>query len=143
MGELATHRDLLSPRQNHLLAALAAAELEPWLPHLKLAELPLGRVLYEPGSRMDDVYFPVSGLVSLLFTLEDGHATELGVVGNDGCIGLALLLGGETTPSRAVVQIAGYAYRIRACDVVDEFRKGGGATRVLLLYVQALMTQMM
>ena len=132
----------VSPRQNHLLAELTAAELEPLLPHMTLTGLALGTVLYEPGSRMDDVYFPISGVVSLIYTLEDGHTTELAIVGNDGCIGLALLLGGETTPSQAIVQIAGYAYRIRAKAVIREFHNGGGATRVLLRYVQSLMTQM-
>jgi CRP-like cAMP-binding protein len=123
-------------------AALPAAELESLLPHMTLTELALGSVLYEPGSRMDEVYFPVSGLVSLLYTLEDGHTTDLAVVGNDGCIGIALLLGGETTPSRAVVQIAGYAYRIRGSAIVAEFHKGRGMCHVLLRYVQSLMTQM-
>ena len=129
-------------QQNHLLAALTATELEPLQPHMTLTGLALGSVLYEPGSRMNDMYFPISGIVSLLYTLEDGHTTELAIVGNDGCVGLALLLGGETTPSRAVVQIGGYAYRISASAIVAEFRNGGGATRVLLRYVQALMTQM-
>jgi CRP-like cAMP-binding protein len=132
----------ISPTQNRLLAALTAAELEPLLPYMALTPLALGGVLHEPGSRMDHVYFPVSGLVSLLYTLQDGHTTELAVVGNDGCIGLALFLGGQTTPSRAVVQIAGFAYRIRASTLVAEFHKCGGMSRVQLLYVQALMTQM-
>ena len=131
-----------SPRQNHLLAALTEAELEPLLPHMTLTGLAPGTVLYEPGSKMDDVYFPVSGVVSLLYTLEDGHTTDLAIVGNDGCVGLALLLGGETTVSHAIVQIAGYAYRIRSSAVVAEFRNGSGTTRVLLRYVQSLMTQM-
>ena len=142
LSERTTYRESISPRQNHLLAALTAAELEALLPHMKLTGLALGSVLYEPGSKMDDVYFPISGVVSLLHTLKDGHSTELAVVGNDGCIGIALLLGGETTPSRAVVQIEGYAYRIRSSALVAEFRKGGGISRVLLRYVQSLMTQM-
>ena len=142
MSEPTTHPQSFSPRQNHLLAALTAGELELLLPHMTLTELALGAVLYEPGSRMDEVFFPVSGLVSLLYTLEDGHTTELAVVGNDGCIGLALLLGGQSTPSQAVVQIAGQAYRIPASVVVAEFHSGGGPTRVLLRYVQSLMTQM-
>jgi CRP-like cAMP-binding protein len=136
------HPDSVSPRKNRLLAALTPAELEPLLPYMALTGLALGEVLYEPGSRMQDLYFPVSGVVSLLYILEDGHTTELAIVGNDGCVGVALLLGGETTPSRAVVQIAGHAYRIRASAVLAEFRSGGGMTRVLLRYVQALMTQM-
>lgn len=132
----------MSPRQNHLLAALPAAELEGLLPHMTLTRLALGSVLYEPGSKLHDLYFPISGVVSLLYTLEDGHTTELAIVGNDGCIGIALLLGGETTPSQATVQIAGYAYRISASAVVSEFRNGSGTTRVLLRYIQSLMTQM-
>src|SRR5512134_2971931 len=131
-----------SPSQNRLLAALTAAELEPLLPHMTLTGLALGTVLYEPGSKMADVYFPISGVVSLLYVLEDGHTTELAVVGNDGCVGIALFLGGETTPSQAVVQIAGYAYRVRASAIVAEFRKGDGISRVLLRYIQSLMTQM-
>ena len=138
-----THPESISARQNHLLAAPTTAELEPLLPHMTLTGLALGSVLYEPGSKMADVYFPISGVVSLLYTLEDGHTTELAIVGNDGCVGIALLLGGETTPSQAIVQIAGYAYRISASTIVAEFRNGGATSRVLLRYVQALMTQMM
>ena len=118
MSKQTTHRESTSPRQNHLLAALTAAELEPLLPHMALTELALGTALYEPGSRMDDLYFPISGIVSLLHTLADGHTTELAIVGNDGCIGIAVLLGGDTTPSQAMVQIAGYAYRIPSSAVV-------------------------
>ena len=141
-SEQATPPETGSPRQNHLLAALTMAELETLAPHMTLTALRLDSVLYEPGSRMDDVYFPISGLVSLLYTLEDGDTTELALVGNDGCIGIALLLGGETTLSRAVVQVSGYAYRVRSSAIVAEFRKGGGACRVLLRYIQSLMTQM-
>jgi CRP-like cAMP-binding protein len=141
-GHIARHPESISPRRNHLLAVLTAAELEPLLPHMKLTGLPLGAVLYDPGSRMDDLYFPISGVVSLLYTLEDGHTTELAIVGNDGCVGIALLLGGETTPSQAVVQIAGYGYRVGSSVIVAEFRKGGGTSRVLLRYIQSLMTQM-
>jgi CRP-like cAMP-binding protein len=104
--------------------------------------LPLGAVLYESGSQMRDCYFPVSGLVSLLHTLEDGGTAEIAVVGNDGCVGVAILLGGGTTPSRAVVQIAGYAYRVESEAVLAEFRRGGPAQHVLLRYIQSLMTQM-
>jgi CRP-like cAMP-binding protein len=142
MGEQTTHSESISPRQNHLLAALTAGELEPLLPHMTITGLALGTVLYEPGSKMDDVYFPISGVVSLLYTLEDGHTAELAIVGNDGCVGIALLLGGETTPSQAVVQIAGYAYRVSSSAVVAEFRNGRGTSRVLLRYIQSLITQM-
>jgi len=142
MGARAADLKSLSPSENRLLASLTTADLQPLLPNMTLTGLALGTVLYEPGSRMDDVYFPVSGVVSLLYVLADGHTTELAVVGNDGCVGIALLLGGETTPSQAVVQIAGYAYRIRSSVVLAEFRKGGHTTRVLLRYIQALITQM-
>ena len=136
------HPESISPRRNHLLAALTAAELEALLPHMRFTGLALTTMLHEPGSRMEDLYFPISGIVSLLHTLADGHTTELAIVGNDGCVGIALLLGGETTPSEAVVQIPGYAYRVRASVIVAEFRKGGGTSRVLLRYIQSLMTQM-
>jgi len=103
--------------------------------------LPLGRVLYESGLRMRHVYFPVSGLVSLLYTLDDGGSAELAVVGNDGCLGVAILLGGSTTPTRAVVQIAGYAYEVDSATVLKEFHRAGPVQSVLLRYVQARMTQ--
>jgi CRP-like cAMP-binding protein len=131
-----------SPSQNRLLAALTTADLESLLPHMTLTGLALGTVLYDSGSEMDDMYFPISGVVSLLYVLADGHSTELAVVGNDGCVGIALVLGGQTTPSRAVVQIAGYAYRVRSSAILAEFRKGGRTARVLLRYIQALITQM-
>lgn len=133
----------VSPRQNRLLAALTPAELEPLLPHMTLIGLPLGSVLYDPVSEMDEVYFPVCGVVSLSHTLVDGHATELAIVGNDGCIGIAPLLGGGTTPAQATVQIEGFAYGITASVVVAEFRKCHGATGVLLRYAQSLITQIM
>src|SRR5688572_9241706 len=140
-GRVATFRSP-SPSQNHLLGALTTAELQPLLPHMTFTGLALGTVLYEPESKMDDVYFPVSGVVSLLYVLGDGRTTELAVVGDDGCVGIALLLGGQTTPSQAVVQISGYAYRARSSVVLAEFRKGGRFGRVLLRYIQALITQM-
>jgi CRP-like cAMP-binding protein len=142
VGARATHLKNLSPSENHLLASLTTEDLAPLLPHMTLTGLALGTVLYEPGSKMDDVYFPISGVVSLLYVLADGHTTELAVVGNDGCVGIALLLGGDTTPSEAVVQIAGYAYRIKSSVILAEFRKGGSTARVLLRYIQALITQM-
>ena len=131
-----------SPRENHLLAALPAADLERLLPYLRPAALPLGAVLYESGSPMRHCYFPVSGVVSVLQTLENGHMAEIAVIGNDGCVGVAILLGTRTTPSRAVVQIAGDAYRIDSDVVLSEFCKGGPIQSVLLCYVQSLMTQM-
>ena len=130
-----------SPRENHLLAALPAADFERLLPYLRPAALPLGAVLYESGSPMQHCYFPVSGLVSVLQTLEDGHMAEIAVIGNDGCVGVAILLGTRTTPSRAVVQIAGHAYRIDSDVVFSEFAKGGPLQGVLLRYVQSLIAQ--
>ena len=142
MGARAAHLKNLSPSENRLLASLVTEDLAPLLPHMTLTGLALGTVLYDPGSKMDDVYFPISGVVSLLYVLADGHTTELAIVGNDGCVGIALLLGGDTTPSEAVVQIAGYAYRIKSSVILAEFRKGGPTARVLLRYIQALITQM-
>jgi CRP-like cAMP-binding protein len=129
------------PRENNLLAALPAADLERLLSYLRPEPLPLGAVLYESGSPMRHCYFPVSGLVSVLQTLEDGHMAEIAVIGNDGCVGVAILLGTRTTPSRAVVQIAGDAYRIDSDVVLSEFSKGGSMQGVLLRYVQSLMAQ--
>jgi CRP-like cAMP-binding protein len=136
------HAERRSPKENHLLAALPTADCERLRRHMTFTTLPLGAVLYESGSQMRDCYFPVSGLVSLLYTLEDGGTAEIAVVGNDGCVGVAILLGGGTTPSRAVVQIAGYAYRVESEAVLAEFRRGGPAQHVLLRYIQSLMTQM-
>jgi CRP-like cAMP-binding protein len=131
-----------SPKDNYLLAALPTADVERLQRSMMFTALPLGAVLYESGTQMRDCYFPVSGLVSLLYTLEDGGTAEIAVVGNDGCVGVAILLGGGTTPSRAVVQIAGHAYRVNSEAVLAEFRRGGPTEHVLLRYIQSLMTQM-
>jgi CRP-like cAMP-binding protein len=103
-----------NPRQNHLLAALPAADLERLQPHLKLVLLPLGEPLYESGIVLRHVYFPTNSIVSLLYVMADGASAEIAVVGNEGVIGVSLFMGGETTPSRAVVQSAGHAYQLRA-----------------------------
>jgi len=142
MADHAQHSERLSPKENYLLAALPAADFERLRGSMTPTALPLGAVLYESGSQMRDCYFPVSGLVSLLYTLEDGGTAEIAVVGNDGCVGVAILLGGGTTPSRAVVQIAGHAYRVKSEAVLAEFRSGGTTEHVLLRYIQSLMTQM-
>lgn len=136
------HPQRISPRENHLLAALPVEDLERLQRSLRLTGLPLGTVLYESGSQMRDVYFPVSGLVSLLYTLENGGTAEIAVVGNDGCVGIAILLGGGTTPSRAVVQIEGYAYKVASDIIMAEFDKGAQMQQLLLRYIQSLMTQM-
>lgn len=105
-------------------------------------KLPLGAVLHEPGSQMRHVYFPVSGLVSLLQALADGSVAESAILGNDGCVGTAILLGGGMTPCRAVVQVAGYAYRIGSDTILDEFHRSDALQLTLLRYIQALITQM-
>ena len=130
------------PLQNHLLAALPAAERERLLPQLQLVEMPLGRVLYESGDVLRHVYFPTDSIVSLLYVLADGASAEISVVGNDGLIGIALFMGGETTPSRAIVQSAGFAYRLVGQELKDEFHRAGELQLLLLRYTQALITQM-
>ena len=130
------------PRQNHLLAALSPAEQERLYPTLKLLPMPLGKVLYESGDVLRHVYFPTSSIVSLLYVMEDGASAEISVVGNEGLIGIALFMGGETTPSRAIVQSAGHAYRLPSERLKDEFHRSGGMQLLLLRYTQALITQM-
>ena len=130
-----------SPLGNRLLAALPAADLACLSPEMEFVALALGDTLYESGSHLRHVYFPVAGVVSLLIVTEDGGTAEIAVIGNDGCVGIALLLGGETTLDRAVVQIAGHAYRLPAEAVLREFKRGRAAQLLLLRYVQALMTQ--
>jgi len=130
------------PQQNHLLAALPAEERERLSPDLQLVHLPLGKALYESGDVLRHVYFPLDCIVSLLYVLADGASAEISVVGNDGIIGIALFMGGETTPSRAIVQSAGYAYRLIGQRLKDEFRRNGQVQLLLLRYTQALITQM-
>ena len=111
-------------------------------PHLELVEMPLGKVLYESGDVLRHVYFPTDSIVSLLYVMEDGASAEISVVGNEGLIGVALFMGGETTPSRAIVQSAGYAYRLVGQRLKDEFHRNGEMQILLLRYTQALLTQM-
>jgi CRP-like cAMP-binding protein len=131
-----------NPRQNHLLAALPVAEREQLFQHLELIELPLGKVLYESGDQLRHVYFPTDSIVSLLYVLQDGASAEISVVGNEGLIGIALFMGGETTPSRAIVQSAGHAYRLIGQRLKDEFHQNGDLQLLMLRYTQALITQM-
>ncbi len=136
-----------SPRDNHLLAALPAADFERLLSSLELVWLPLGKVLHEAGDRLNHVYFPTSAIVSLLYVVESGGSAEVAVIGNDGMVGIALLMGGESMPNRAVVLSAGYAYRLNRPVFTDEFQRSGGRrsgafNQVLLRYTQALVTQM-
>src|ERR1700722_7844547 len=130
------------PQQNYLLAALSVAERERVYPHLQLVTMPLGKVLYESGDVLRHVYFPTDSIVSLLYVLADGASAEISVVGNEGLIGIALFMGGETTPSRAIVQSAGYAYRLVSQHIKEEFHRNGDMQLLLLRYTQALITQM-
>ena len=131
-----------SPKQNHLLAALNATDYEHLLPELELVPMALGAVLYESGAQLQHIYFPTTSVVSLLYVMEDGESAEIAIAGNEGLVGLALITGGETTPSRAVVQCAGHAYRMKPEALKLEFDHGGALQRLLLLYLQALITQM-
>jgi len=131
-----------SPRQNQLLAALPAASYERLLPHLEKVPLEFGSVVYESGSHQGYVYFPTSSIVSLLYLMEDGFSAEIALVGNEGVVGIALFMGGESTLSRAVVQSAGYGYRLRASVLKTEFGQSGDLQHLLLRYTQARITQM-
>jgi CRP-like cAMP-binding protein len=131
-----------TPKQNHLLAALPDADYERLLPHLEIVPLPLGWAVYESGTPQGYVYFPTNSIVSLLYVMEDGSSAEIAVVGDEGLVGIALFMGGETTPSRAVVQSAGYGYRLKASVLKTEFGEGGDLQHLLLRYTQALITQM-
>jgi CRP-like cAMP-binding protein len=130
------------PTENHLLRALTSDDLGRLLPHLEHIDLPLGAVLYEADDVLRHVYFPVDCIVSLLYRLADGSSAEIAVVGNDGLIGIALFMGGETTPNRAVVQSAGHAYRLPGQRLKDEFHRNGRLQKLFLRYTQALITQM-
>jgi CRP-like cAMP-binding protein len=127
---------------NHLLAALPAPEWQRWHSQLELVDLKLGQVLYEAGGKMSFVYFPIDAIVSLLTVLEDGDSAEIAVVGNEGIVGVSLFMGGETTPSRAVVQSAGRSIRLRAHVLKSEFNISPAVMHLLLRYTQALITQM-
>ena len=127
---------------NDLMASMPADEWSRIAPDLEVVELPLGKVLYESGGSMSHVYFPSTAIVSLLYVMEDGASAEIAVVGHEGVVGISLFMGGETTPSRAVVQSAGWGYRLRARSIKDEFNRSGPLMHVLLRYTQALITQM-
>ena len=131
-----------SPRDNLLLRALPDAEYARLLPDLEPIDMALGSVLYEPGSLLRHIYFPTSSIVSLLYVMNDGASAEIAVVGKDGLVGMSLYLGGGTTPSRAVVQNAGLAYRLKAPAFMTEFHRYGELHQLLLRYTQALVTQM-
>ncbi len=131
-----------APRQNHLLAALPAEEYARLIPQLELVPMPLGKVLYESGNELHHVYFPTTAIVSLLYVMLNGASAETAVVGNEGIIGVALFMGGETMPNRAVVQSAGHAYRLKGQLLKQEFNRSGELQHLLLRYTQALLTQM-
>jgi CRP-like cAMP-binding protein len=129
------------PRKNQLLAALPDAELQRWLPQLESVDLPLGMVVYESGSTLSHVYFPTTAIVSLLYVMENGASAEIAVVGNEGVVGISLFMGGESTPSRGVVQSAGRGFRLPADTIKEEFKRAP-VLHLLLRYTQALITQM-
>ena len=133
---------LPNPKQNHLLDALLSTEFDRLLTDLELVKMALGEVLYEPGGVLEHVYFPTSCIISLLYVMENGASAEIAVVGNEGILGISLFMGGETTSSRAVVQSAGYAYKLNAQLLKNEFNRAGPLQRLLLRYTQALITQM-
>jgi len=130
------------PEQNQLLAALPELVRQRLFAHLESVQMPLGEVLYESGAQLRYVYFPTTSIVSLLYVMEDGASAEIAVVGKEGLLGIALFMGGETTPSRAIVQNAGHGFRLKARLLKSEFNRAGPVMHLLLLYTQALITQM-
>jgi CRP-like cAMP-binding protein len=131
-----------TPHQNHLLDALPKHDYDRIASHLELVPLRLGEVLYESGTKLRHVYFPSTSIISMLYVMEDGASAEIAVVGNEGILGISLFMGGDTTPSRAIVQSAGHAFRLKAQLLKDEFERFGPTMHLLLRYTQALITQM-
>jgi len=131
-----------SPLENHILAELPDAIKQPLIDQLELVELPLGKVIYESGDDLHYVYFPTNSIVSLLYVMENGSSAEISVVGNDGIVGISVFMGGISTPSRAVVQSAGFAYKMSAERLRNEFNRHGALMLLLLRYTQSLITQM-
>ena len=130
------------PTENHLLASLSKAELKRMSPHLEPLEMPLGHIIYESGRVQDYVYFPTTCIISLLYVMEDGSSAEIAIVGKEGLVGISLFMGGETTPSRAIVQSEGKAFRLAARHLRAEFGRAGSWQHLLLRYTQSLITQM-
>ena len=128
--------------RNALLAALPSAERARFSDHLELVPLALGQVLYEAGETMRHAYFPTDCVISLLYVMKNGESAEIAIVGNEGMIGIALFMGGDSTMSRAIVQNAGHAYRLKAQVLKDEFHRGSALSRSLLMFSSALITQM-
>jgi len=130
-----------NPTQNHLLSALRVAELKRLSPHLELVPMPLGEAYYESGGELQHVYFPTTSIVSLHYVTENGASTEIAGVGKEGMLGIALFMGGNSTPSRASVRAAGFGYKLKARVLMEEFNRAGSMQRMLLRYTQALITQ--
>jgi CRP-like cAMP-binding protein len=135
-------RKTLDPKANDLLRALPDAEWSRWQPKLEPVDLALGQVVYEAGRTLTHVIFPTTAIVSLLNVLEDGSSAEIAVVGHEGIVGISLFMGGESTPSRAVVQSAGGGFRLSSHALKEEFARNGPVMHLLLRYTQALITQM-
>jgi CRP-like cAMP-binding protein len=131
-----------NPRQNDLLAAIPDAGWAHWQSHMEPVDMPLGKVLYEPGIRMTHAYFPTTSIVSLLYVMEDGASAEIAIVGNEGVVGISLFMGGKSTTNRAVVQSAGQGFRLKVNLLMQEFNRAGPVLHLLLRYTQALLTQM-
>ncbi len=131
-----------NPRQNQLLDALLSTDYDRLFPNLELVKLTLGQVLYESGEQLKYVYFPTNSIISMLYVMENGASAEIAIVGNEGILGVSLFMGGETTPSRAVIQSAGNGYRLKGDILKAEFNRAGPVQRLLLRYTQALITQM-
>jgi len=142
MSNISNPQSPPNPRQNHLLAALSQSDGERIFPNMEYLPMPLGEALYEAGDTMNYVYFPTSAIVSLLYVMEDGASAEIAVVGNEGIVGIALFMGGETMPNRAVVQSAGHAYRMKGQILKQEFNRAGPLQHLLLRYTLALFSQM-
>jgi CRP-like cAMP-binding protein len=140
LGEAIRPADM-DPLENHLLAALSPQEFARLLPKMQTVSLSLGQIIYESGEQMEYVYFPTTAIISLLYIMENGATAEIGVVGNDGVVGIALFMGGDTTPNRAVVQSAGGAFKMKATALKEEFILAGRFHNLLLRYTQALITQ--
>jgi CRP-like cAMP-binding protein len=139
------HREMLGapdPKHNQILAALPSGDFARLSPNLKLVSLPLGKVLYESGEMLRHIYFPINSIVSLLYVMTNGISAEIAIVGNEGVIGIALFMGGETTTNRAVVQSAGTAYQLAGSVLKSEFERHGEMRDLLLRFTQALITQM-
>ena len=142
MSEMDNPKNIINPRQNRLLAGLPKPECDRLSPHLELVPLPLGKALYESGDKLEHVFFPTTAIVSLLYELENGSSAEIAVIGFEGIVGIALFMGGDTMPNRAVVQSAGYAYRLPGQLLKREFDRAGELQHMLLRYTLAMLTQM-